>query len=300
MEILFVADDGTQMDPAAMGQAQGRRLEMLLDVSVIVTNLSKLERYCNAFLSSGGIFAMVGLISERDPEAIRAGILTLNALSESSAACRKAIVEQGAASKMLQVAERGDAVPALRCLITLSKDQHCASKIAEEPGAVDMLLHLTRQDNKDVAALALEMLLLIAKDSATLWEELVLNADVDSALALLNMGPTAGQGSGLHRSSRSMFSLPRTCPLRHTRRAWRCFRRSSRCSRHQSTLAQTRPSRQRWRRLPPPRSSARTRPRGSSYSLADYTPRCSVCSSGSAAWAGHAPPRPSTSCAASV
>ena len=186
MEVLFVGEEATQ--------PQGRQLEMLLDVAVIVTNLSKLERYCDAFLSSGGIFAMVGLISERNDDAIRAGILTLKALSESSVACRKAIVEQGAASKMLQVAERGDAVPALQCLVTLSKDQFCASKIAEEPGAVDMLLHLTRQEDKEVAALALEMLLLVAKDSEALWEELVLNADVDSALALLKMGPPRVKG----------------------------------------------------------------------------------------------------------
>ena len=45
---------------------------MLIDVASIITNLAVLAKHCDTVLDSGGIFALLGLLSEKRDEAVAA------------------------------------------------------------------------------------------------------------------------------------------------------------------------------------------------------------------------------------
>jgi len=170
---------------------------LLSDIAIIISNLAKLEKHCDMVLDAGAVFALLGLLEEKESDAVEAGIITLTALGESSKRCRLAIVDQGAGPKLLHIAEqRSDPLPlvALRCLLVLAQEAANSSKITAESGATDALLRLMKNPEGAVAEQALEILLVVAKDSETLWEQLVLNADVDSSIALLKLGPPRVQG----------------------------------------------------------------------------------------------------------
>mmetsp|Transcript_27167 Transcript_27167/g.43652 ORF Transcript_27167/g.43652 Transcript_27167/m.43652 type:complete len:1980 (+) Transcript_27167:563-6502(+) len=165
---------------------------LLTDISLIISNLAKLEKHCDTVLDAGAVFGLLGLLSEMESAAVESGLSTLCALAESSRRCRVAMVDQGAASKLLHIAEQRPqplSTQALRCMTLLAQDPANAAKLTTEQGTTDTLLRLMKSSDEQVAQLALEILLAVAKDSSTLWEQLVINADIDSSIALLRLGP---------------------------------------------------------------------------------------------------------------
>jgi len=170
---------------------------LLADIASVISNLAKLEKHSDMVLDAGAVFALLGLLSEKEGEAVEAGLRTLIALAESSKRCRLAIVDQGAAPKLLHLAEQRESpIPelALKCLSTLAKEPANAPKITAETGATDSLLRLLKSPDSNVSEQAMEILLAVAKDSDTLWQQLVVNADIESAVALLKLGPPRVQG----------------------------------------------------------------------------------------------------------
>jgi len=170
---------------------------LLADIGHIISNLAKLEKHCETVLDAGAVFPLMGLLSEKESDAVSAGLTTLFALAESSRRCRIAIVEEGAPSKLLHIAEqRPEPLPvlALKCLLSLSQEPSNGPKITSDAGATDSLLRLMKSGNRELAELSLEVLLAVAKDSENLWEQLVVNADIDSSIALLKLGPPRVQG----------------------------------------------------------------------------------------------------------
>ncbi len=210
MEMLLA--DKNQEGPNGQSLPSHIILQLLVDVAIITSNLAKLEKYCTMIRESGGIFALVGLLSEHEDDAVSLGVSTLIALSESSLPCREAIVQLNAVSTLLQLAEqRGSPLntSCLQCVEILTKDpKHAALLSKKEPGAIDTLLRLNRfvgipssvagNDNTQgsVSQYALAILLNIAQDEeSALWDQLIINGDIQSCVNLLRIGTPKVQGN---------------------------------------------------------------------------------------------------------
>jgi len=207
MEMLLA--DKNQQGPHGNSLPSHIILQLLVDVAIITSNLAKLEKYCTMVRESGGIFALVGLLSEHDDDPVTLGVSTLIALSESSLSCREAIVQLNAVSILLQLAEQRNSplnILCLQCVELLTKDsKHAALLSKKEPTAIDTLLRLNRfvgssQSNNaeqgSVSQYALAILLNIAHDEeSALWDQLIINGDIHSCVNLLKIGPPKVQGN---------------------------------------------------------------------------------------------------------
>ena len=151
--------------------------------------MSKLGSYCDLVHDMGGLLALVGLLREQEQDAITAGIAALSALSASSRKCRDAITELHGTELLLHIAEEREeplCSAALRCIGLLASDAQSASRMMAEQGALEALLRLVQFS--DHSTLAMQVLLQVSQHDPKVWDTLVLNADVGSAIALLSLG----------------------------------------------------------------------------------------------------------------
>jgi len=175
--------------------AQHPAVEMLVNISMVFGNISGEEKHADTILDAGAVYALTVLLDEHDPGAVDAGVSALTRLAANSKRCRSAMVDHGVAAKLLSLAEQiQEPIDAMRCLKSLCQDPANCPKVASEPGAMESLLRMMKSQNEKLVDEAMQILLLVAKDSDNIWEKLVVNADVDTAISLLRLGPPRVQG----------------------------------------------------------------------------------------------------------
>lgn len=181
-------------------------LRLLMDVSAITSNMAKLEVHCNALLDSGGVLALVSLLSEPEDDATASGVNALWALSESSKRCASTIArpETGAVTQLLHLAETNHSkVRALKLVRKLAEsDASNAAQIAATPVALDSLLRLVRFEQSEDALAALAS---TCSASEAIWDRLLETKDINSTCLILEK--SSGSARVQARACRAIATL---------------------------------------------------------------------------------------------
>ncbi|KAH9260037.1 hypothetical protein BASA81_001809 [Batrachochytrium salamandrivorans] len=161
-------------------------LQLLMDVSEICRNLSKLEVYSNCILDGGGVLALVGLLSESEIKCTSSGLATLSALAASSKRCAQAVAQNATLPLLhLEESNRNGHLPISLLCRLVEQDASTAAMVAQVGGteALDMLLRLVQFDQSQDAV---TVLCHMSSASDLVFEHIVSIGDVSTAVLMLN------------------------------------------------------------------------------------------------------------------
>eukprot|EP00510_Aplanochytrium_minuta_P000927 CAMPEP_0184010900 /NCGR_PEP_ID=MMETSP0954-20121128/3503_1 /TAXON_ID=627963 /ORGANISM="Aplanochytrium sp, Strain PBS07" /LENGTH=1813 /DNA_ID=CAMNT_0026290607 /DNA_START=41 /DNA_END=5482 /DNA_ORIENTATION=+ len=174
-----------------------KNVEMISFVTAIISNVCKFEKNADVFLNAGGLLALLSLLDESEDHVVKLGLSSLATLAESSRKCGSEIVNNHAVYKILTIAEtRDEEISTLGLTLIRGIVKH-NNKISEQ--SIEMLLSMSSSSDQSLAFQAMEIVIVIANSgNPALWEKIIVNYDVSSAIALLKMGKNVIKGKGCY------------------------------------------------------------------------------------------------------